>query len=93
MVAEYKQRNAVVTEMNETSFLRDLRNYLLHYGVPPVIQSLTLGPPGDTGATGHSIKLSGPRLLEWDGWKKRSRDYLSSFADRDGPVLGRDVAT
>ena len=93
MVAEYKRQNAVVTEINEAAFLRDLRNYLLHYGVPPVIQSLALGLTGDTGGTGHSIKLSAPRLLEWDGWKKRSRDYLSSFADRDGPVLGQDVAT
>ena len=93
MVAEYKRQNAVVTEMDEASFLRDLRNYLLHYGVPPVIQSLSLDPTADSGATGHSIKLSAPRLLEWDGWKNRSRNYLSSFADRDGPVLGQDVAT
>lgn len=92
MVAEYTQRNAVVMAMKETSFLRDLRNYLLHYGVPPVVQSLALGPVGEGGGTGHSIKLSASRLLEWDGWKKRSRDYLSSFADRDGPVLGQDVA-
>lgn len=93
MVGEYKTRNAAVREMNEASFLRDLRNYLLHYGAPPVIQSLTLGPTGAKGATGHSIKLSARRLLEWGGWKKPSHDYLSSFADRDGPVLGQDVAT
>ena len=93
MVGEYRTRNAAVREMSEASFLRDLRNYLLHYGAPPVIQTLTLGPTGDMGATGHSIKLSPRRLLEWDGWKKPSHHYLSSFADRDGPVLGQDVAT
>jgi len=93
MVGEHKKRNAAVRATNEASFLRDLRNYLLHYGAPPVIQNLTLGPTGDAGATGHSIKLSARRLLEWDGWKKGSHDYLSSFADRDGPVLGQDVAT
>lgn len=92
LVAEYQRQNAVVTGMDEASFLRDLRNYLLHYGSPPVIQSLSLGPAGDTGTTGHSIKLSAARLGEWDGWKSRSRSYLSSFADRDGPVLGQDVA-
>jgi hypothetical protein len=93
MVHEYNQRNAVVMEMNETSFLRDLRNYLLHYDIPPVIQSVALGPTGESGGTGHSIKLSAQRLLAWDKWNKRSRDYLSSFADRDGPVLGQVVAT
>ena len=92
-VAEYKVRNANITEMNETAFVRDLRNYLLHYGVAPVIQSLSLGPVSDAAATGHSVKLSSTRLLEWGGWKVRSRNYLSNFPDRDGPVLGQDVAT
>jgi hypothetical protein len=93
MVAEYKRRNASITEMNEAAFLRDLRNYLLHYGVAPVIQTLSLGPIRDAGGmTGHSVKLSAPRLLEWSGWKARSRSYLLSFADSDGPVLGEDVA-
>jgi hypothetical protein len=31
LVAEYNRQNTIVTEMNETAFLRDLRNYLLHY--------------------------------------------------------------
>jgi hypothetical protein len=91
LVAEYDRRNAIITEMNETAFLRDLRNYLLHYGVAPVIQTLELG------TTGHSVKLSSARLLEWrkknkKKWSARSNAYLSSFADSDGPVLGRDVA-
>jgi hypothetical protein len=91
MVAAYRERNTLVTDMKEASFLRDLRNYLLHYGVPPVLQTLSLGPT-EAGTTGHSIKLSAVRLLEWDGWKQRSRAYLSAFGDRDGPVLGEDVA-
>lgn len=87
LVAEYNSRNASITGMNETAFLRDLRNYLLHYGVAPIIQSLDLGP-----AHGHHLKLSAARLLEWPKWSARSHAYLSTFADSDGPVLGRDVA-
>ena len=92
MVAAYRERNATVANMKEAAFLRDLRNYLLHYGAPPFVQSLSLGPPPGAGATGHSLKLSANHLLKWDGWKKQSRLYLSSFGDRDGPVLGQDVA-
>lgn len=92
LAEEYVRRNAAVTEMNETAFLRDLRNYLLHYGVAPTMQSLDLGPGHGPGATGHSVKLSSASLLKWDKWSARSRVYLSSFGDRDGPVLGRDVA-
>jgi hypothetical protein len=83
---EYRRRNAIITEMNETAFLRDLRNYLLHYGAPPIIQTLNLGS-----THGHAVKLSAARLLEWPKWSARSNAYLSSFAGSDGPVLGRDV--
>lgn len=89
MVAEYERRNLSIMEMNETAFLRDLRNYLLHYGSPPVIQTLQLGPGG---VTGHSVKLSAAFLLGWNEWKASARRYLSSFAERDGPVLWQVVA-
>lgn len=59
--------------------------------MPPIIQSLNLGQ-SDVGTSGHSVKLSAARLLEWSKWSAPSRGYLSSVADRDGPVLGRDVA-
>ena len=90
-VNEYLDRNTSVTTMEEAVFLRDLRNYLLHYGVAPIIQSLSLGPINDVGMTGHSIKLSSSGLLRWDGWKARSRTFLGRYEDRDGPVLARDV--
>lgn len=90
-IAEHSKRNASVAEMQETAFLRDLRNYLLHYGSPPVIQALELGPTR-VGGSGHSVKLSASRLLEWSKWSAASRGYLASFGDREGPVLGRDVA-
>jgi hypothetical protein len=90
-IAEDATRNASVAQMKEGAFLGDLRNYLLHYGSPPLIQSLKLGP-NRAGGSGHSVKLSAARLLEWRKWSAASRDYLASFGERDGPVLGRDVA-
>jgi hypothetical protein len=89
-VADYKMRNATIVEMKEAAFLRDLRNYLLHYGAPPIIQTLSFGGGGRVAR--HEIKLSSQRLLEWTAWNAPARAYLSSFGDRDGPVLGRDVA-
>jgi hypothetical protein len=91
--AEYESRKKRIMEMNEAAFLRNLRNYLLHYGAPPVVHTLTLTPgKTDTAAFGHVVKLSAARLLEWDGWSGQSRSYLSSFPDRDRPVLGQVVA-
>ena len=92
LVAEYTGRNGAIIRMNEAAFLRDLRNYLLHYGVPPIIQTLHLRPVEGSG-TGLLVKLSAEHLLKWSEWKAAARGYLSSFGERDGPVLGRDVAT
>ncbi len=95
--SEYEQRNTVIREMSEAAFLRDLRNYLLHAGVPPILQTLALTTAegtvvGPTGGTGHTIKLSARYLLRWNKWSARSKVYLSSFDDSDGPVISDDVA-
>jgi hypothetical protein len=90
VVAEYESRNTSITAMNETAFLRKLRNYLLHYGAPPVVQTFELGQTDISGGR-YLVKLSAEHLLKWDGWKAAARGYLSSFGERDGPVLGRDI--
>ena len=88
LATDYDTRKGSVIATNEAAFLRDLRNYLLHYSLPAVVQTLTMGP----GITRHAIKLSSTRLLEWDRWNARARAYLSSFGAHDGPTLGADVA-
>lgn len=97
VLSEYGERNTVIRQMPQTAFLRDLRNYLLHVEVPPIVQTLSLqmaegSVVGQPGATGHTIKLNAQYLLRWDNWSARSKAYLSSFGDRDGPVIGDDVA-
>lgn len=87
MVAEYDRRNAAIMAMEQATFLRDLRNYLLKYGPAPIIQTLTVSDVQMT----HTLKLSATKLLEWGEWK-RAESYLRSFADGDGPVIGDDVA-
>lgn len=91
IVAEYEVRNATVTELDETSFLRDLRNYLLHFGVAPLLQTLNFNRGEDAETLDHLLKLNAARLLEHDKWSAQSKRYLGGFADRDGPVLRDDV--
>ena len=87
IVSEYTERNAKIMAMNETKFLRKLRNYLLHYGSAPILQSISLN------SSHHSLKLNAARLLEWSEWNVQMREYLSGFGDNDGPLLREDVAT
>jgi hypothetical protein len=88
LAAEYEAHKASVIATDEAAFLGDLRNYLLHYSLPAVVQTLTMG----AGTARHAIKLSSPRLLEWDNWSPQAHAYLSGFGPRDGPVLGADIA-
>ena len=90
IIDEFTIRNAAVAGMNEAGFIRDLRNYLLHFDVPPIIQSMSLGQD-ENSVTGFSLKLSAARLLKWSDWE-RSKEYLSSFPEGDGPSINRDVA-
>lgn len=90
LVKEFARRNDEVFAMDEAAFLRRLRNYLLHYGVPPIVQTQSLSMI-EGGMTGHSIKLSAAYLLRWDGWSGQAKDYLAKFADRDGPVIAKVV--
>jgi hypothetical protein len=92
VVADYSSRNDGIIGMGEAAFLRDLRNYLLHYGAAPVLQTFELGQT-EISRGRYLLKLSAEQLLRWDGWKAAARGYLSSFGERDGPLLGRDVAT
>jgi hypothetical protein len=90
-VAEYERRNASVFDLDEASFLRDLRNYLLHFGVAPLLQTMSFNRREDGDTFDHLLKLNAARLLEHDKWSAQSKRYLGGFADRDGPVLRDDV--
>ncbi len=83
--AEYEKRNLTIRNMNETKFLRNMRNYLLHYGTAPMVQSLNLI------SGGHSFMLNAASLLKWSGWNAEMREYLSTFGDQAGPLLGQEV--
>lgn len=88
-VSEYAVRNAKIASSNEAVFLRRFRNYLVHVGMAPVLQTLSLDPSLDSSWTGHHIRLSARGLLEWTGWNEQTRTFLSEFDD--GPILGELV--
>ena len=77
--------------MKQATFLRDLRNYLVHYGVAPMVLTVALGGTDDPSTTDHAIKLNAHHLLQWRGWKSSARAYLWEFDEGDGPVIIDDV--
>lgn len=91
LVAEFSSRNETIRQMEQAAFLRDLRNYLLHYGHAPLISTLTIPKAGSEANSRHAFRFSAEGLLRWAGWKAPARNYLAMFAVRDGPVIDSDV--
>lgn len=78
--AEWATRNQDVRESDEASFLRRLRNYLLHYGAAPVMQTIRLGRVSQGESEGLTIGLSPNGLLAFDGWNNKEREFIRGFA-------------
>jgi hypothetical protein len=83
--AEFERRNDAVRLSPRASFVRALRNYLVHYGVAPLMQTMTLRPTTSEDWDELRIKLSAQGLLRWEKWNQQQRAYLENF--EDGPPL------
>ncbi|WP_105036814.1 hypothetical protein [Cryobacterium aureum] len=70
----YNEQSMLVRAIDGVTVLRDLRNYMLHYGSAPWPFSGRITP--DTRTT--EVGLTSEVLAEWKGWKADSRAYLNS---------------
>jgi len=69
------------------AFLTKLRDYSLHYNIPlmTVASSFTsVASPGGPLVGKNSVGISRGDLLRWDGWNKRSRDFIN---EHDGDII------
>lgn len=82
---EFKTRNETVAQSPRASFLRRLRNYLLHYGMAPLMETMRLETTTAEEWDHLRVQLSGDGLLGWDGWNRTQRAFISSF--EGGPPL------
>lgn len=82
---EFKTRNEIVARSPRASFLRRLRNYLLHYGMAPLVRTMRLETTTAEEWDHLMVQLSGDGLLGWDGWNRTQREFISSF--EGGPPL------
>jgi hypothetical protein len=69
-----------------TRFVQDLRNYMLHCGLPPLERTLLITKEGH-GASGDANFVTGfylrsDDLKKWSGWKSDSKIYLESAGEQ-----------
>jgi hypothetical protein len=90
--------NREFSENGMTKFVHELRNYIVHRGLPPTTANLvmTQDPERSPGvvSTSSSYLLDVSILTEWDGWTKHARSYLARSGDNiDLKELVRNYAT
>ena len=76
---EFRRRNDVVAGNPRSKFVRRLRNYLVHAGVAPLMQSMSLG--SDPNQRHLEIRLSSRGLLQWSGFTGEVRQYIEQHED------------
>jgi hypothetical protein len=79
LLAEYEDR--VRSEMATSGlvqFVHDLRNYMLHKGIPIVRETLEFHPGGQP-AFAVALNLAGMR--SWSGWSSGSRVFMQTLPD------------
>ncbi len=79
-IQEYQKKvNECFLDWPLSCFTQDLRNYILHKGIPIVSASITFQ---DDDEVDNNIYLNKSSLLLWDNWSKKSKEYLNILDKR-----------
>lgn len=71
---EYDLRRIKVSDSREHHFLKDLRNYMLHVGTPPVGYTIKINQEHNES---FSPNLTPSTLLQWTKWSAPARNYIN----------------
>lgn len=80
-LASYHVQKLIIIESDINSFFGKLRNYIQHYGIPPLGWSIQLHEQTYNSCVYY---LSNSKLLAWDGWNAKAKSYIS---DQDIDLL------
>ncbi|MFC3495446.1 hypothetical protein [Glycomyces rhizosphaerae] len=75
--AEFARRNEKIWNLSSSKFLRNLRNYLLHYGMVPFDHTVTIS----SSVIDSKVLLNCQALLGWDNWTAPVRKFIESSGD------------
>ncbi len=79
-VPGYEERVAEDFAANPlVQFVEELRDFCLHYDVPPVVSRLQY--TRSSGQLQPSVRLERGKLKKWDGWSRLGLEYLNGQAD------------
>ncbi|MEN3979938.1 hypothetical protein [Acinetobacter sp. CWB-B33] len=79
--------NKIKNELGQDTlikFIQDLRNYMVHNGLPPTqmfMEFKSLMDGSGTGITTTGIRIKTDKLLEWSRWTNPAKEYLQSLGE------------
>ena len=75
----FTDRNDIVRKAGGSAFLRDLRNYLLHYGLLAFVHQVSI--TARTSPLVSQVRLNCAELQTWDGWSAPAKAYMAACGD------------
>lgn len=72
-LGDFIVKRKILTDSDINSFMGKLRNYVLHYGIPPLGWTISLKQKGFNECT---YFLNSANLLRWDGWSKEAEHFI-----------------
>jgi hypothetical protein len=76
--SEYSTRTAVFASDGRTRVMQKLRDYLLHYQLPPIGVSVSVKTDGDSEKLEVFVFLNRDSALRWSDWPKAAREFLTA---------------
>lgn len=72
-LATYHTQRQRIVNSDINAFFGKLRNYIQHYGVPPLGWNIQMNERSHNSCTYY---LSNGKLLAWDGWNAKAKSYI-----------------
>jgi len=74
-LASYQKQKLNIINSDINAFFGKLRNYIQHYGIPPLGWNIQLHEQTHNSCTYY---LSNSKLLAWNGWNTKAKTYIGS---------------
>jgi hypothetical protein len=78
---EYESRKAQIAGVAVVIFLQKIRNYILHYRVPPFL--ITHSLKGNPVVSSFRVTLNVETLLMWHDWSPAAKNFMKSHEEID----------
>lgn len=75
---DYDKRRGGISATGEHNFIKDLRNYVVHYAIPPIGWLVAIDKNDKETFT---PRLTSATLLEWDKWSAQASQYINEAGE------------